>query len=130
MKLQHENVQRSADIITTWHRLLQIMDYCYEYYERALARGVKYRFILEKPKKGFDFPRKLRELLATPNFKMRFSKKAPKTNAGIFDRKEATFNFYPSKSLKESPIIWTNHPSFLSMCKDHFNTAWKSAVKF
>jgi sugar-specific transcriptional regulator TrmB len=130
MKLQHKNVQRSADIISTWHRLLQIMDCCYEYYSQALARGVKYRIILEKPKKGFDFPRKLHELLATPNFRLRFSRKALKTNAGIFDKKEATLNFYPSKSLKESPIIWTNHPSFLSMCKDHFNNAWKSAAPF
>jgi sugar-specific transcriptional regulator TrmB len=130
MKLQHENVQRSAEIISTWHRLLQIMDCCYEDCKQALKRGVKYRVILEKPEKGFDFPLKLRELLATPNFQLRFSRKALKTNAGIFDNKEATLNFYPSKLLKESPIIWTNHPSFLSMCKDHFNNAWKSAVPY
>ena len=128
MKLQHENVQSTADIISTWHRLLQIMDCCYEYYKQALKRGVKYRVILEKPEKGFDFPRRLRELLETPNFRLRYSRKSPKTNVGIFDRKEATFNFYPSKSLKESPIIWTNNIGFLSMCKDHFSNAWKSAV--
>lgn len=130
MKLQHENAKRSADIISTWHRLLQIMDFCFECYKQALERGVKYRVILEKPKKTSELSNNLRELITEPNFELRFSRKAMKTNMGIFDKKEATFNFYPSKSLKESPIIWTNHPSFLSMCKDHFNNAWKSAVHF
>ena len=128
MTLQHENVQSRVEIISTWHRLLQILDCCFEYYERALERGVTYRVILEKPKEIFELSKNLRELMTFSNFKLRFSRKAVKTNMGIFDRKEATFNFYPSKSLKESPIIWTNHPSLLSMCKDHFNNVWKSAV--
>jgi sugar-specific transcriptional regulator TrmB len=128
IKLEHENVQSRVEIISTWHRLLRIMDCCFEYCERALERGVTYRVILEKPRENFELSENLRELMTFSNFKLRFSKKAMKTNMGIFDRREATFNFYPSKSLNESPIIWTNHPSFLSMCKDHFNNAWKSAV--
>jgi sugar-specific transcriptional regulator TrmB len=130
MKLQHVNTQCSADIISTWHRLLQIMDYCYEYYEQALERGVKYRVILEKPRKRLCIPENLRDLAAKPNFRLRFTRKPIKTNAGIFDMNEATFNFYPSKSLKESPVIWTNHPTFLAMYEDHFDKIWKSAVHF
>jgi hypothetical protein len=48
-------------------------------------------------------------------------------NAAIFDGKEASFCFYPSKPLTESPIIWTNHPSFLAMFQSHFENIWKSA---
>ena len=130
IKFEHANVQVSADIISTLQRLLQIMECCLEYYEEALERGVEYRVLLEKPESKFNFPKYLLNLMSAPNFKLRFSKKPLITNAAIFDKKEATFNFYPSKPLKESPIIWTNHPSFLSMFKDHFRNAWKSAIPF
>ena len=130
IKFEHANVQVNADIISTPQRLLQIMECCLEYYEEALERGVEYRVLLEKPESKFNFPKYLLNLMSAPNFKLRFSKKPLITNAGIFDKKEATFNFYPSKTLKESPIIWTNHPSFLSMFKDHFRNAWKLAIPF
>jgi hypothetical protein len=46
------------------------------------------------------------------------------------DQKEATLNFFPSKSLGESSIMWTNHPSFISMCQDHFDKVWHSSREY
>jgi hypothetical protein len=71
-----------------------------------------------------------RALMAKPRFEMRLSRTRLKTNAAIFDQKEATFNFFPSESLLESPVIWTNHPSFISMCQDHFEKIWKTAREY
>lgn len=125
---QHDKVQQRVHILSTIERWLQILDCCIENIKRSLERGVQYRVILANPKNKINFPSASFDLITEPNFKLRFSKKPLQTNAAIFDEKEATFNFYPSKALKESPILWTNHPSFLSMYKDHFNIAWKSSI--
>jgi sugar-specific transcriptional regulator TrmB len=130
IKAQHANVQQSVEILTTLDRWMQILDTCFEDYVKALARKVKYRIVVEKPASKIEFAEAVRVLVEKPGFELRISSTSLETNAAIFDRKEATFNFYPSKSLTESPIIWTNHPSFISMGSDHFEKIWKSAKKY
>jgi sugar-specific transcriptional regulator TrmB len=126
----HDNVQRSVDILSTPQRWLQISDFCYENHKQALERNVKYRIVIEEPSVRIEFKENLKTLLAKPNFKLKFSRSALKTNSAIFDGNEATFNFFPSKSLAESPIMWTNHPSFISMCQDQFDKMWKSSLEY
>jgi hypothetical protein len=96
-------------------------------YMKAVNRGVNYRVVLESP--GFDvaFQEGVQALLARPGFELRLSRGPLATNAAIFDDKEVTINFFQGKPIGESPIIWTNHPSFIQMCKDHFKQIWKSA---
>ena len=48
----------------------------------------------------------------------------------IFDNKEATISYFPSKPLGASPILLTNHQSFVSMARDHFEAIWKKAEKY
>jgi sugar-specific transcriptional regulator TrmB len=127
IKLEHDNVQQSVDILSTLVRWLQILDSCFENYEKALARKVKYRVVIEKPRGEIDFSENVRALLAKPGFELRLSSTPLKTNAAIFDQKEATFIFYTSKSLAEAPIIWTDHPSFISMAQDQFEKVWNAA---
>ena len=127
IKGQHDNVQRSVDILSTLQRWLQILDFCFKSYKRALERNVKYRVVIEVSGNKIEFNESVKALLAKPNFALKFSSRALKTNAAIFDGKEATFNFIPSKPLSESPIMWTNHPSFISMCQDQFDKIWKSS---
>jgi sugar-specific transcriptional regulator TrmB len=127
MKLQHDDAHQSVDILTTLQRWLQILDFCFQDYMEALERKVNYRVVLEKPAGRMIFPENIKALVAKPNFELRVSVSPLKTNGAIFDEKEVTFNFYPSKPLGESSIIWTNHVSFLSMFQDQFNALWKSA---
>jgi sugar-specific transcriptional regulator TrmB len=130
MKNHHDNVHRSADIVTTLQRWLQVLDYCFENYKKALQRNVRYRVVIQKPESGIDFPENVRFLLEKPNFELKVTRCPPQTIFGVFDDEEATFNFFPSKSLKESPIIWTNYHGFISMAQDHFDKVWKSARKY
>jgi sugar-specific transcriptional regulator TrmB len=130
LKPQHDRTQRTVNILTTLPRWLQMLHFCFENYEKALARGVRYRVILEAISSEIDKHENIDTLLKTKNFELRLSKGPLKTNAAVFDEKEAVINFFPSKSLAESPLIWTNHPSFISMCQDHFNTVWKKALKY
>ena len=129
MKLEHNNVQRTVDIITTLQRWLQILDFSFQDYLGALDRGVKYRVVIAKPAGKITFPDNVQALLAKPGFELRLSEEALKINAAVFDENEATINFFEGKSLMESPIIWTNHPGFIQMCQDRFDRLWKSAEK-
>jgi sugar-specific transcriptional regulator TrmB len=130
IRLGHDNARQSVDILSTLKQWLQILDSCFENYEKALARKVKYRVVIEKPRCAISFPEKVKALLAEPSFELRLSPTRLKTNAAVFDQKEAAFNFFPAKSLTESPIIWTNHPSFISMWQDHFKLIWKTAREY
>ena len=127
MKQQHDSAQFSVDILSTLPRWLQIVEECFENYKNALNRGVKYRIIVETPDSKAHFSKKVQILLKNSNFKIKVVSKSRKTNSAIFDKKEATFNFFPSKIIAESPLVWTNHPSFMEMCQDHFSTTWKLA---
>ncbi len=130
MKQQHDKAKSSVDILSTLPRWLQIVEECFDNYKRALSRGVKYRVIVETPESKPNLTKEVQTLLESPNFKLKITSNSRKTNSAIFDKKEATFNFFPSKIIAESPLIWTNHPSFMTMCQDHFTTTWKSARKF
>ncbi len=127
IRLQHDKARQSIDILSTLQRWLQIIDCCIGNYEKALARKVKYRVVIDKPEGKIVLPKEVQALVSNPSFELKIARSPLVNNLGICDGKEATFNFYPSKSLKESPILWTNHPSFISMAQDHFEKTWKSA---
>ena len=130
LKLQHDMVQREVNILTTLNRWTQILEGCSENYEKALERKVHYRIVLEKPEWQIELPKEVQLFLNRSNFELRLSKGILRSNAAIFDGKEATFSFLLSRALTDSPIIWTNHPSFLSMCDDHFERVWTQSEKY
>jgi sugar-specific transcriptional regulator TrmB len=128
MRLQHDNAKLNADILSTPQRWLQILHECLSDYKKALSRGVQYRVLLDGSKQDIGQKKDLQTLLSNPNVCLRLSSTSLCVNAAIFDGKEASFCFYPSKPLTESPIIWTNHPSFLAMFQNYFENIWESST--
>ncbi len=127
---QHKNAQRSVKVLTTFPRWLQIIRCCIKDYEAALARGVEYRIVLENAEGRLMLPKEVELLLSKPNFKLATHVRPLKSNGAIFDDKEASINFFPGKSLSESPFIYTNHPSLISMLGDQFEKTWKNSLKY
>ena len=130
IKLEHDTAQRSVEIISTLQRWFQILDSSLESHLKALERKVKYRVVVEKPLRKITFPENAKALLSKPNFELRVSEGPLMNNEAIFDDNEATINFFEGKPLGESPIIWTNHPGVIQMCRDHFDKVWKSAKEY
>jgi sugar-specific transcriptional regulator TrmB len=130
IRQQHDKVQRSADILTTMQRWIQIIDLCHIEYEKKLDKGVRYRLVIQEKGERNGFRENLPALLERPNFDLRMRHSPLAINAAIFDSEEATINFLEGKPLGESPMIWTNHPSFVRMCQDHFDKVWKSSRKY
>jgi sugar-specific transcriptional regulator TrmB len=130
IRRQHDGVRRSVDILSTMQRWMQSLDFCLTHYEKALDRGVKYRLVVEKHMGNNDFPEEMHSLLTRPIFDLRLSRGYLAANATIFDNKEATISFLQGKPIGESPLIWTNHPSLIQMCQDHFDKVWKSSREY
>jgi HTH-type transcriptional regulator, sugar sensing transcriptional regulator len=97
--------------------------------EKALNRGVKYRVIIEKPAGDYYFSKEFKPVLTHPNYEIRVTSDKLKINASLFDIREASFSFYPSKTLSETPMVWTNHPSLLISFRDHFENVWGCSEK-
>ena len=130
IRYEYERVQRSVDVLSTMQRWMQIIELCHINYEKELDRGVKYRIVIQKNAGQNKLGENVQALLARPNFDLRLSRGPLITNAAIFDNKTATVNYFHGKPIGESPIIWTNHPSFISMCQDHFDKVWKSSREY
>ena len=127
LKRQHDNAEVSVEILTTLQRLLQILNECLPNVEESLSRGVQFRVVLDNISQEIGSHQTIMGLLSKPNFHLRFSSRSLHTNCVVFDGKEACFCFYPAKPLAKSPIIWTNHPSFLEMFQNYFEAIWKTA---
>lgn len=125
-----KNAKRTFDVISTLPRWLQILHYCYEENLKAVERKVAYRLVIERPKYEFRFPKNVETLLAYPNFKLKIVDEPLTTNSSCIDNEKATFSFFPAQPLGNSPLLVTNHPSFLSMAHDHFEKLWASAEIF
>ena len=125
----HRNAKQSVRILTTLPRWLQIIQFCIKDYEAALDRGVEYRIVVENPEGKFTLPNEIELLLKRPNLKLVTCAVHLKTNGAIFDDKEVSINFFPSKSLSDSPFIWSNHPSLVSMLEDQFEKNWENSMK-
>jgi sugar-specific transcriptional regulator TrmB len=130
IKLEHNNAQKSVDIISTLQRWSQILDSCLESYLKALDRKVHYQVVIEKPLGKISFSERIQSLLSKPNFELKLSEAPLTNNVAIFDDNEATINFFQGKPLGQSPIIWTNHPGLIQMCRDHFGNVWKSSREY
>lgn len=129
-RILHDNVQSSVCCCSALQRWAQITQDIFPNVKNALDRGVKIRFVLEKPKGKINLSKEVKSILEHPNLQLKWTANQLKLNAAIFDRKEAFFCFYPSKSFSESPMmVWTNHPSLLISFLDHFENVWDNAQK-
>jgi sugar-specific transcriptional regulator TrmB len=124
IRSQHQATRKEIDILTTSARWQRILHFCLGDYVEALERGVHYRVFVEDNNNQVGSSEEVNKLMSNSNFNLKVGKLPLKTNLAIFDQAKATINFFPSESLKESPLIVTNHPSFIEMCKDHFHRIW------
>jgi len=123
-----DKAQKKVFICTTLPRWVTINQAIHDTVEEALDREVKFRAILEETTKDYCLPNELKSMIAHPNYKIKLSSIHLKSNSGLFDEKMVSFNFYPSKNVSDSPMIWTNHPSFLIGSRLYFEYLWKKST--
>jgi len=123
-----EKTQTSIDISTSWKRFKFACYSLAEALEKAWCRGVKGRVIVEETEEPFL------ELVKTswksPYAKIRHVHSPPKTVMTIYDKKEVFIYINPTADLTESPALWSNNPSLVTMADDCFETLWNTALEY
>jgi sugar-specific transcriptional regulator TrmB len=120
----HGSAQRSVCCCSIFQRWIQIGQEIHDTIQEAVLRGVQYRMILESPTNEIKIPKNVLSLMEKDNFQVRITNKQLKINTVIFDDTLAGFSLYPSKSVVETPMIWTNHPSIIESFRGYFDSLW------
>ena len=125
-----DNTQVSFDVIISLSVVARGEIYFQEYIRRMVKRGVRIRQINEELGKELQGP-KIWKLLKSPNVKARYVRHPIEVSVGIHDNREAIVHVYlKSDNMPVPPSIWSNNPSFVTLCRDHFEKIWKTAHEY
>lgn len=98
-------------------------------FEQALLRGVKIKFVFEKPQKKFGLPRELKELCKHQSFQIKCVASAPKAVIGLFDDKLMFTTISTANLRNEYVRLWSDQPSMIELGRSYFDKYWSSATK-
>jgi sugar-specific transcriptional regulator TrmB len=125
IKAAVDQSQKGIDLLLSWRRfLLGVTDAFAEVFERAFGRNVKFRFIVDASEEEAVAKRVLQLCRGKPNCQFRFIHAPPDYVFSIYDKKEAFIIVDPKANLPDSPALWTNNPSLISLIRDYFEILW------
>jgi len=121
-----ENSKEKIQLISTNRRFNQGISHFFEIWERTLKRNVCVQVIIVGDETKFSRSTKLRLLQQYSNFAVKFTAKLS-PGLLIVDESEAIVTLHPKVDLGSSPVLWTNHPEFLSIYFDYFANLWEKS---
>jgi sugar-specific transcriptional regulator TrmB len=122
-----EKAKTKVQLITTKKRFLQGISHFFEAYELLLQRNIETQIIVSTDGETESLENsKLKLLKKYPNFSL-ITISRSKANILIVDRSEAIITLHPKVDLGASPVLWTNHPEFLTIFQDYFQNLWKKS---
>ncbi len=125
-----DGTRKSLDLLVSWRRLSEGVGSVFaESFEKACARNVQLRFIVESPQRGKDAERVMKFIRRSPFCQVRFVPRCPNVVMGIYDKKEITLAVDPVTSLSDSPALWSNSQSLIAMAQDYFDILWLTAME-
>jgi sugar-specific transcriptional regulator TrmB len=129
--------KETVDIITTSNRFKTFAPRFGEDIGNALKRCVTFRIIVEKSI-NLEILRIVKDFFTTENVKnlnsdssliLRHTSAAPLSPMWIFDAKEVVIDTSLEGGLGESPTLWSNTPSLVTVFRDYFETKWITAFE-
>ena len=120
--------QNSIDVVSSWKRFSHILSFT-SVLEKAWSRGVRCRFVIEKPPKNGGLKLILGLSAKTRFCPVRFVPFPPNTILSIYDNKEILIVLNPEKDLSESPALWSSNSSIVAAIKDYFDILWITAME-
>ena len=116
--------ESTLDVVSSWERFSSAMFTFTHELENAWNRGVKCRFVIEKPGSSKALANGLTSYQKNRHCNFRFTPTSPQTVISIYDGKEVILIEKPAASLKESSILWSNNRSLISMAQEFFEIHW------
>jgi sugar-specific transcriptional regulator TrmB len=124
-----DNAEKSVDIFLSWKRFsLGITSTFAKSSQKAWERRVKFRIVVESPKETADVELARQFCRKSPFCEIRFLPRPPKTVLGIYDQKHFFVIVNPKKGLFDSPALWSNSHSLLTVIRDYFEMLWLTAM--
>lgn len=123
-----KSAQISNDTISNLKRLTQALPHSFESHKNALENGVRTRIIIEKPQNQRSLSKHIWKLMAYPNFELRYTLTPSKVLGVCFDNKTVCILTDPSADIWNSPVLMTNHRSFVALFQNYFDSQWNSAI--
>ncbi len=62
-------------------------------------------------------------------FKVKYLLDAPLAHIGLFDKKEVFINTSTTCGLAETPLLWSNSSSLITVAQDYFEITWLTAIE-
>lgn len=125
----HINCVSSVCVCSTFQRWIQMGREIHENIQNNLTRGIEYHIAVEIPNGEILIPEEVKSLLKHRNYVVKIHNNPMEVNAVIFDGALTGFSLYTSKSIGETPMIWTNQPSIIAGFQEYFKKIWNSAKK-
>jgi sugar-specific transcriptional regulator TrmB len=114
----------SIEVVSSWLRFSSAMFMFAHELGKAWNRGVRCRFVVQRPESAEAVSHDLEEYRADQHCKFRFIPASPQTAVTIFDGKEVVIIENPAAPLKGSDVLWSNNRSLVSMAKEFFEILW------
>ena len=131
-KVLIQNAQFNIDIISSWQHYKFLLKANFnELTKKAIERGVKFRVIIETPEK-IKLPLEHKEalqILMENSSALRYVPTNPSAIISIYDNREALILMFPKDSPYDSPLLWSNNDSIVSIASSYFENLWKTATE-
>jgi sugar-specific transcriptional regulator TrmB len=125
-----ENAHTRMDSIISWKKFAYLTANSRRFrLKEAMKRDVKLRFIIEKPQDEKSLQKFLGAFNKEPFFRVKYLLDAPQVHVGLFDTKEVFINTSIAGGLTETPLLWSNNPSLITLVQDYFEKAWITAME-
>jgi sugar-specific transcriptional regulator TrmB len=98
-----------------------------ENHKKAWARGVRFRYIVEKPEEATTAEHLAQYFRKNSLCEARFLSDKPQAVIGIYDKREAFIILSPKEGIFNSPAVWSENPSFIMVIQDYFEHLWLTA---
>jgi len=121
--------QESIDLIGSAAVFPQILFVLAEKFNEAMKNGVKIRYVICEPEDANTWPEIVQAFTKNPSFKLRTLPNPPDARYGLYDKKEVFIATFPSHGAFQSPALWSNNSSIITVFQEHFERAWITAME-
>ena len=106
----------------------------FQLFANALERGAKIQVLIDKPQENSPAIEMIQKLEKSPSFGIRYLQSAPSITAVVYDHMGIFATMPTEEALAKKdyfpPCLASNHPAFLELLQNYFETLWNNALKY
>ena len=129
MRKLAENARKHIYFMIPLKKLLPLIINYSEIFENTIKRNVNVQILTEKPEKKDDLMSRISKLNLSPHFELRMVLTPLSAHFGIYDNKKILLSTSAKSHFGDVPAIYSNNMDIIELAKEHFETAWITAIE-